>query len=129
MFQDLADDDTAVTAGVEVTTAEALRKQYNVADSAKATGFPMQLGTNKASTPAKISAKAIRCSFLVEHASDQPPLRHCLAKKGELLAFTGLHASEGKCLLRHGQTLVSLRIQSARVAIGILNRLVVIVWM
>ena len=79
------------TADIEVTTAEVLRKQYSIADSARATGFPMQLGTNKASTrqatPAKISAKAIRCSFLVEHASDQPSRRHFLASKRGLIEF------------------------------------------
>ena len=105
------------TADIEVTTAEALRKQYSIADSARATGFLVKT--------AGVNITAIRCSFLVEYASDQPPRRHCLAsKKGKngFTAFLGtdLRSNAGKWLVEHGQAVVSL--QYGRVATKIPNR-------
>ena len=97
------------TADIEVTTAEALRKQYRVADSAKATGFPIKIPSPPAST------NAIRCSFLVEYANDQPTRRHCLASKQELRAFllnerdSSFIQNVAKWLVQDGAFVVSLK--------------------
>ena len=98
------------TAEIEVTTAEALRKQYNVADSATATGIPIKIvGRNILNT------SAISCSFLVEYASDQPPRRHCLASKQDFKEFlfnsrsASFDQKTAKWLVQDGAFVVSLK--------------------
>ena len=99
------------TAESEMTTAEALSKQYRIADSAKATGFPMQLrcvGTNKSSTNGGRPGYGLRCSVMVGYASDQSPHRHCLAAKAEAAAFLGVTIQSLTRLQQQSQTMVRL---------------------
>ena len=104
--------DTALTAGIEATTVKALRKQYDVAGSARATGFQMQLhcvGTNKSSTTRRrLGAPGLRCSLLVRYASDQPPHRHCFAAKAEVVTFLGVTPYSLTRLLQQSQSMVRL---------------------